>query len=266
MRSIDVIGQKFGKLTVLEDLGGGKILCKCDCGTIKKYDKYKVRTGHTKSCGCLKPKPNSGQFKRTNRVGERYNHLVILEELGRNRAICRCDCGVVREFSKSRVVNGDIKSCGCSNRGRWLDLTGQKYGKLTVIKEISKSMWLCKCDCGNTTTASTNNLRMGGIVSCGCAQLENAEKARKAMYKFAFENTNIKALKMKTHKNSKTGIKGVQYNEKRKRWIATLMIGGECKLYKTCNSLKEAIEVREQAEELYFKPVIERFKKTHEDK
>jgi len=31
MRMIDVTGERFGKLTVVEDLGGGKIRCRCDC-------------------------------------------------------------------------------------------------------------------------------------------------------------------------------------------------------------------------------------------
>lgn len=54
-----------------------------------------------------------------------------------------------------------------------IDLTGQKFGKLTVIKrDISKKgvYWLCKCDCGNIKSILSSNLRRGLTQSCGCLQ------------------------------------------------------------------------------------------------
>lgn len=55
------------------------------------------------------------------------------------------------------------------------DLTGQKYGKLTVIKRVpphgnSKSVyWLCYCDCGNKDVEVRGScLTSGHTVSCGC--------------------------------------------------------------------------------------------------
>lgn len=57
------IGDKFGKLTVIEDLGLRKqksrdkqwrwSLCKCECGTICEVPNNELMTGHKKSCGCL---------------------------------------------------------------------------------------------------------------------------------------------------------------------------------------------------------------------
>lgn len=54
-----------------------------------------------------------------------------------------------------------------------LDLTGQRFGKLTVIKfshrgKWNKSCWLCKCDCGNEKIVNIQNLRDGHTRSCGC--------------------------------------------------------------------------------------------------
>lgn len=52
-----MIGKKFNKLTVLEISGKrlyNKIyLCKCDCGNSANIEGYKIKSGHTKSCGCL---------------------------------------------------------------------------------------------------------------------------------------------------------------------------------------------------------------------
>lgn len=52
------------------------------------------------------------------------------------------------------------------------DLTGEKFGKLTVLKYVEKKgkkhMWLCKCDCGNESIVSDVNLISGNTKSCGC--------------------------------------------------------------------------------------------------
>lgn len=61
---------------------------------------------------------------------------------------------------------------------KFIDLTGQRFGRLTVIKQygVAKSghaLWDCKCDCGNTKIISSNQLR-GLTRSCGCLQREKA--------------------------------------------------------------------------------------------
>ena len=58
------------------------------------------------------------------------------------------------------------------------DITGEKFGKLTVIKfsHIKKyrSNWECLCECGNTKIVATPNLRNGDTKSCGCLKKEKA--------------------------------------------------------------------------------------------
>lgn len=57
-------------------------------------------------------------------------------------------------------------------RVRYKDLTGQRFGMLTVKEHAgrkgNKSMWLCVCDCGRTKITSGNNLQSGYTKSCGC--------------------------------------------------------------------------------------------------
>ena len=53
------------------------------------------------------------------------------------------------------------------------EIVGQKYGKLTAIKEIAPDwtknrVFLCKCDCGNETNIQLTNLKNGRTKSCGC--------------------------------------------------------------------------------------------------
>ena len=61
--------------------------------------------------------------------------------------------------------------------GKFIDLTGKRFGRLTVIKRVGndnqkKPQWRCKCDCGNETITRANSLRRGTIVSCGCYSKE----------------------------------------------------------------------------------------------
>ena len=69
---------------------------------------------------------------------------------------------------------------------RALELTGQRFGMLTVVgKDVphrTKSgqsivKWICKCDCGNTTVVDTSSLRANRVVSCGCYRLKRAKEA-----------------------------------------------------------------------------------------
>jgi hypothetical protein len=65
---------------------------------------------------------------------------------------------------------------------RRLDLTGQRFGRLTAVRRERRAggrpWWLCTCDCGNNHLAKVGNLRNGATKSCGCLQRELAS-ARK---------------------------------------------------------------------------------------
>lgn len=61
------------------------------------------------------------------------------------------------------------------------DLTGKRYGKLTVIERIYKTgnkrtFWRCKCDCGKETVVSASHLKDGHTKSCGCLHRELAKE------------------------------------------------------------------------------------------
>lgn len=53
-----------------------------------------------------------------------------------------------------------------------IDLTGKKFGKLTVVEYLGRkghgSYWRCKCDCGNEVNCLYGNLVRGSSTSCGC--------------------------------------------------------------------------------------------------
>lgn len=79
-----------------------------------------------------------------------------------------------------------------------IDLTGKKFGKLTVLKKLNYSKsghsyyWECKCECGKIIKVSANNLKSNHTKSCGCYKSEKAQ----------------------THKHSKTRLYNIYYNMK----------------------------------------------------
>ena len=55
---------------------------------------------------------------------------------------------------------------------RLIDLTGRKFGRLTVLSKHghagSAVTWDCLCDCGNQIVVRGNSLRRGQTQACGC--------------------------------------------------------------------------------------------------
>lgn len=56
--------------------------------------------------------------------------------------------------------------------GKFIDLTGKKFGRLTVLErlpnETNNAKWRCKCECGNFVEVLALNIRSGNTKSCGC--------------------------------------------------------------------------------------------------
>lgn len=156
----DITGNKYGKLTVLGlDHKRGRNFywrCKCDCGNETVVVGGAIKSGHTKSCGCAHKKA-----KLKDLVGERFGKLVVIEYSHKKNNLhywkCKCDCGNEKIAGGKSLKSGNTKSCGCIPRKRFnvknqkYDLSGTRIGRLTVVKRVIRSAWLCKCDCGNET-------------------------------------------------------------------------------------------------------------------
>lgn len=76
-------------------------------------------------------------------------------------------------------IDPDAPAVPMPTNGRFVDLTGRRFGRLTVIRYLGKrsnqSDWLCKCDCGEdsfTRVLSQNLLRKLHTQSCGCLRDE----------------------------------------------------------------------------------------------
>lgn len=56
MRAEDLTGKQFGLLTAIEYVGNRRWKCKCSCGNTTVVQATKLKSGHTRSCGCLRKK------------------------------------------------------------------------------------------------------------------------------------------------------------------------------------------------------------------
>lgn len=161
-----MVGKRFGKLTVVKRVksqdNNSAWRCLCDCGNETIVKGFRLRTGHTKSCG------------NCNHVGEIINGIKLLSRIHGAWYECRCPhCGNKFVEIYSRISSGHIKSCGCK-ANKFIDMSGQRFGNWQVIAPTeNKKFWLCECSCEKHTKkiVSGASLRNGVSTSCGCKSI-----------------------------------------------------------------------------------------------
>ena len=119
MKYLDLVGKRFGKLTVLKlnkigYLTDGRnhyyeYLCKCDCGNTKLVRYRSLVNGQTKSCGCYRH-----EFRLAKYDGLRFGSLTVIKRVtvnGKNRWECVCDCGNIVYAKSANLKNGKTNRC-----------------------------------------------------------------------------------------------------------------------------------------------------------
>lgn len=198
---IDMIGQKFGDLKVLErDLtrtgGAAYWLCECSCGKIISVRGQYLRSGEKQHCGCKNKGINNPNIDLTSLIGKKFGRLIVLERdlskpIGHSCAsywICKCECGNTTSVSHVTLTSGKVKSCGCLQsdllrQKNTKDLTNQRFGMLVAkentykLSKYHSYIWRCECDCGNKNYyGSAGMLLSQNVYSCGCNKRSVGEK------------------------------------------------------------------------------------------
>ena len=124
---IDLTNKKFNRLTVKEKLykKGNEWYwkCECECGNICEVMGSQIRTGRTKSCGCLKKesdrKPKGNVIDL---IGQTFGQLTVIardgsDHRGEAKWLCQCSCGSeLISVLGSNLRTGHTQSCGCNRR------------------------------------------------------------------------------------------------------------------------------------------------------
>lgn len=166
-KASDLVGQTFGQLTVVmradikSNRGESIWVCKCSCGGTSAVLQWNLRSGNTKSCGCLKIAKNTKHGKINSRE---YNSWAKMTQRCRNkenpkyndyggRGITICDrwkesfenfledMGYCPEgLSLDRIdVNGNYEPGNC----RWTDNTEQSYNQRLSSRNTSGKSGVC---------------------------------------------------------------------------------------------------------------------------
>ena len=274
-KAIDLTGQKFGKLTVIKSTkqrrknGGIVWECECDCGNITFVDVNSLRGKNTTSCGCIKDLDLTGQkFGRLTVVIRDFKREELRKKKNLSQMkywLCNCECGTKnKSISSGSLLSSNQKSCGCLKiekaKEQAIDITGQKFGRLTAIEPTSKRkqrcvVWKCKCDCGNNVLVSTGYLLNKQVQSCGCLRKETGFKNGRQLAQINIDEnvilgTNILLIaKEEPNKNNKTGYKGVCLEKSSGRYVAQIQFRNKNYKLGRFGTAEEASEVYQIAKE-----------------
>ena len=141
----EIVGSKVGKLFIKSYFRAGKLVkynCVCECGKETIVSRPNLRSGHTRSCGCLVG--IKVRERRIDLTGKRFGKFLVIEKDPNERDyagtywLCKCDCGREVSVFGGSLRQGKSTSCGCSLIGRtptnFVNLKGKTFGRLTVIK------------------------------------------------------------------------------------------------------------------------------------
>lgn len=152
-----------------------------------------------------------------------------------------------------------------------LDLKNQVINGITLLEKTDKRkrgavLWKCKCFCGNIFYAEAYRIKNGEISSCGCKRKvfrkDNFKKARKELKKGFQEGTFINLISNnKVRKNNKSGVTGItiRKNKYSTSYIVRICVKGQNIRVGTYRDLESAIKARKEAEDKYFKPIIDKY-------
>lgn len=165
MKKKNLIGQKFGRLSILKDSGerlGGNVvwLCRCDCKRVVKVRSYCLISKHTKSCGCL-VKENATKMSRAN--------------------IKHGDASTNNEASLYRIWRSMKKRCYLKSfdsykyyGARGIEVCDEWKNNYNAFK-----LWAILNGYGDNLTIDRINPR-GNYEPSNCQWLTNSENAKKA--------------------------------------------------------------------------------------
>lgn len=127
-------------------------LCECECGTRRVVRSSNLKSGKSRSCGCV---------RESDLTGQRFGSLLVVglaQEARNGRRIwnCRCDCGTSTRVSTHHLTGG-TQSCGCRK--------GQKGAKAKGAR-LYRILTGMKMRCYNPHTTGYKNYGGRGITIC----------------------------------------------------------------------------------------------------
>ena len=218
-RCVDLTGERFDRLTVIKRVentkqGMAQWMCKCDCGNEIIATGINLRSKHTKSCGCLRVKAQYKSHKK-------YNQYDLSGEYG----------------------------IGYTSKGE------EFYFDLEDYDKIKDYCWYINKD-GYVASRQTEMMHRV-ITNCSADKLVDHKHGDNTRNDNRKENLRICTSRennrnRKPSLNTKSGVSGVAWHNKNKKWIAQIAINKKNIYLGSFVNKEDAIKARKAAEEKYF--------------
>lgn len=229
-KAVDLMGQRFGRLTVIEKQGSREYRpgryrvywrCKCDCGNECSAHTTDLRIGKVKSCGCL-----------------RKEVLDTIGERTRSQNRFRIDGKIVHVFFNNKpaemLVDLDVWNAWASTYCWNLNANGYAAtgynGKHTLFHNI----------------AFPNRIKGIVIDHINGNRLDNRLKNLRLV------NRQQNVMNSGMRSDNTSGHIGVSWSKSKKKWVAQIQISGVNKTLGRYDKIEDAVKARKEAEEKYF--------------
>ena len=139
------------------------------------------------------------------------------------------------------------------------DYVGKKINHLTLIKNLNKinknysKLALFKCDCGNVKEIVFTQVLNNEIKTCGCNQGNLSKNAKEKKRNSLIKRYSTKAIKS----NKSTKICGI--SKIGNRYRVRIQVDKKSKHIGYFDDIESAIKARKEAEEKYFKPILDKY-------
>lgn len=222
-----MIGKKFGRLTVtgLSPNTSGKrkrlmYYCDCDCGT-KNIEVIgeKLRSGSTRSCGCLRKETSSKTHKK-------YNQYDLSGE-----------CGVGLTSNTNKKFLFDLDDYEKIKNYCWFEVKNG-YIATSVNNEIDTYIYLHRFIMDAKPEEIVDHIK------------HNLKDNRKSELRICNQSENM--MNSNLHSNNTSGITGVSYDTSHGYWVSEIHVYKKKIILGQFNNKDDAIKARRDAEEKYF--------------
>ena len=230
---IDLTGQKFGKLTALyrgEKAERGRSVkwyCPCDCGNYCWIGSNALRTGNSKSCGCLKKETSAKSGRKNKGRRKRFNSFEFMDDCvigydnkGNSFYIDTEDLDKVQKYCWYKSKDGYWMSSYTDDEGQHKHLKLHKYITNTGSKQIID----------HQDRNKDNNRKNNLIYSDRHRNARNSSKP----------------------KNNISGYIGIYYNKKRREWKASVSKNNKEVFLGWYKNKEDALRARLQGEAKYY--------------
>lgn len=216
----DLIGQRFGRLVVIERVGKGKRgdsiwLCECDCGNKKEVTGIHLKTGGTQSCGCLQKEIAIKTNKKYNIYDLSGNYGIGYTSNNKSFYFDLEDYDKIKDYCWRKNNNGYIETRVDGKLLRMHRLVMNCPDNMEVDHEFHDE-WDNRKEFLRITTHSQNEM-----------------------------NRTLQS-------NNTSGVTGVCWHKTSEKWMSYIKINQKKIHLGLFDDFNEAVEARKKAEEFYF--------------